>query len=465
MRRLPEDVVAEIFLASLPLDRNAAMSESASPLLLCRVSRGWRTLAFATPQLWASLHVVDRSTSSQRLRLNEAVDRWLSKSGALPLSISVFGSSDTPTEKSVILETVMRYSSRWSRMRFKLWSASSFEPLAALAAVDLPILETIVVDHGILVNRPGEERKWNINSLFQARSLRNMASTMYIPVALPFIQLRRLSYGLAAGTADPSDTYIDTPAALEMLRQCPSLETCNISIYGFGQPPVPQSLPPPCRMESLSHLSVLDSQWGGTESYFFSSLELPRLQSLEYQGGLPGFVMFAFEPLLTPTNQLQRLVLNIPTPNEALLNCLSLVPTLRELWIRQRQFHHGDPIDPPNDAAFWSALTPTAQNLHEVLCPQLQIVTFTGFGGLSDNTVLQLIQSRTGLHSPTIARLTKAHIQFHRGMQEDIAQELRPQIANGLDLSLRYIPPPSPDHSPLHGNISYTEREVLSDNW
>ncbi|KAJ6561860.1 hypothetical protein B0H19DRAFT_894253, partial [Mycena capillaripes] len=55
-RRLPADVVAEVFAACLPADRNAIMSSAEAPLLLCHVCRAWRTLALSTPRLWASLH-------------------------------------------------------------------------------------------------------------------------------------------------------------------------------------------------------------------------------------------------------------------------------------------------------------------------------------------------------------------------------------------------------------------------
>ncbi|KAJ7830516.1 hypothetical protein B0H14DRAFT_2201338, partial [Mycena olivaceomarginata] len=55
-RRLPPDIVREIFVACLPTDRNAVMSAQEAPLLLCRICSAWRTIALSTPRLWASLH-------------------------------------------------------------------------------------------------------------------------------------------------------------------------------------------------------------------------------------------------------------------------------------------------------------------------------------------------------------------------------------------------------------------------
>jgi hypothetical protein len=56
-RRLPEDIVREIFTASLPSDRHPRMSCESSPLLLCGICHDWRRLALSMPRLWASLHI------------------------------------------------------------------------------------------------------------------------------------------------------------------------------------------------------------------------------------------------------------------------------------------------------------------------------------------------------------------------------------------------------------------------
>ncbi|KAJ7253548.1 hypothetical protein C8J57DRAFT_1722435 [Mycena rebaudengoi] len=57
-RRLPDDVVREIFVASLPANRNCAISFQESPLLLCTICQSWRSLALSTPRIWASIHIV-----------------------------------------------------------------------------------------------------------------------------------------------------------------------------------------------------------------------------------------------------------------------------------------------------------------------------------------------------------------------------------------------------------------------
>ncbi|KAJ7502688.1 hypothetical protein B0H11DRAFT_1672491, partial [Mycena galericulata] len=56
-RRLPQEIVEKIFLACLRTHRNAAMSPTEAPLLLGHICSAWRSIAFALPRLWSSLHI------------------------------------------------------------------------------------------------------------------------------------------------------------------------------------------------------------------------------------------------------------------------------------------------------------------------------------------------------------------------------------------------------------------------
>ncbi|KAJ6561763.1 hypothetical protein B0H19DRAFT_87464 [Mycena capillaripes] len=147
-RRLPEDVVTEIFTACLPADRNAIMSSAEAPLLLCHVCREWRNLAISTPRLWASLHIIAYGNVSKLQQINEATNMWLSRSGVLPLSISIVDYVDVKplTDCSVLVETLVRFSSRWSQLRFKLNAHSFLKPMTALSPADVPILGTLIAN-------------------------------------------------------------------------------------------------------------------------------------------------------------------------------------------------------------------------------------------------------------------------------------------------------------------------------
>ncbi|KAJ6478820.1 hypothetical protein C8R47DRAFT_1219364 [Mycena vitilis] len=58
-RRLPLDILREIFAARLPTHRNCVMSASEAPVLLGRISSAWRAISLSTPQLWARLHIAE----------------------------------------------------------------------------------------------------------------------------------------------------------------------------------------------------------------------------------------------------------------------------------------------------------------------------------------------------------------------------------------------------------------------
>ncbi|KDR68092.1 hypothetical protein GALMADRAFT_78963, partial [Galerina marginata CBS 339.88] len=51
-RRLPDDILREIFHACLPKRLNAAMSNKTAPLIFTLVSRHWREVVLSTPRMW-----------------------------------------------------------------------------------------------------------------------------------------------------------------------------------------------------------------------------------------------------------------------------------------------------------------------------------------------------------------------------------------------------------------------------
>ncbi|KAJ7689791.1 hypothetical protein B0H17DRAFT_1011856 [Mycena rosella] len=50
-------ILGEIFVACLPTTHNALLDPDDAPLLLGCICRHWRSVAYATPLLWSSLHI------------------------------------------------------------------------------------------------------------------------------------------------------------------------------------------------------------------------------------------------------------------------------------------------------------------------------------------------------------------------------------------------------------------------
>jgi hypothetical protein len=92
IRRVPIELLQQIFLFCLPEDRNVCMHASEAPLLLGRVCMRWREIVRETPGMWRSLHVVvppsyEGDTLHEERR--EAVKIWLARSGHLPIRVSL----------------------------------------------------------------------------------------------------------------------------------------------------------------------------------------------------------------------------------------------------------------------------------------------------------------------------------------------------------------------------------------
>ncbi|PPR04606.1 hypothetical protein CVT24_011762 [Panaeolus cyanescens] len=115
VRRLSEDVLEAIFLHCLPVTRNGRPFVSEAPLLLTMVCKKWRIIAYRLLRLWTTLHIpipILYSTLWRKCRFIQhpnvnkwkayrsrthavqlvELEKWLLRSGTLPLSISLSSS-------------------------------------------------------------------------------------------------------------------------------------------------------------------------------------------------------------------------------------------------------------------------------------------------------------------------------------------------------------------------------------
>ncbi|KIJ94521.1 hypothetical protein K443DRAFT_356786 [Laccaria amethystina LaAM-08-1] len=114
IRRLPLDILQEIFTHCLPTEGNPIMSADETPLLLTRICSLWRNAAFSAPRLWSQIHIPvpnshckyfpmfiapeEYSDTVQRVihRRSLVIREWLDRSGACPVDISYY-QVDDPT--------------------------------------------------------------------------------------------------------------------------------------------------------------------------------------------------------------------------------------------------------------------------------------------------------------------------------------------------------------------------------
>ncbi|KAF7294635.1 hypothetical protein MIND_01000100 [Mycena indigotica] len=136
---LPAELLAEIFAHSLP-ELHSSPRIHNSPLLLTRVSRLWHDVALATPVLWATFSTT--FASSKNILPLEIVERWLSRSQNLPLSIYVddsidYESTDPDPHLWAFYEQLCRHAQRWQDVTLNipftlLWRLPIQQPLEML---------------------------------------------------------------------------------------------------------------------------------------------------------------------------------------------------------------------------------------------------------------------------------------------------------------------------------------------
>jgi hypothetical protein len=102
--RLPDEVLSEIFVQSLPEPGDLWFSLKLAPLLLTRVCRRWREVALDMPKLWCEILVrVDGSNCQQAVL---RYDTWLKRSRGLPLALGLRG--DTSNNDASILQRLLQ---------------------------------------------------------------------------------------------------------------------------------------------------------------------------------------------------------------------------------------------------------------------------------------------------------------------------------------------------------------------
>ncbi|KAJ7432006.1 hypothetical protein FB451DRAFT_1090776 [Mycena latifolia] len=464
VRRLPDDVMQEIFIASLPANRNAIMSLAEAPLLLCNICSAWRNLAISTPYLWASLHIAAPATH-RLLQMNYAIDTWLSRSGALPLSISI-ARHHAPGDVSTLIKTLIRFSRRWRHMKFILSSErgsyQSFAALGVLSPDDVPVLATVVIDGLAGWDSPVDDAQYhNLVRFASTPSVHSVALRCTSrPGNLPlrWDHLRRFTFG------GPGTRAIVNRKALGILRQCPDLEACTLTVGDttFGDAPMGQTTNAQMvRLEHLRQLCIIDRL---RTSAFFSKLELPALRSLDYAN--QEMRVLPFLSLLPRTPTLVRLSVKMPhITTIALVEALQLVPGLEELSVYR---------DPTSDLAensgvddpLFALLTPTADGREALLCPRLQRIRLANFGADSGHTLLDFLRARGGNGSLPVARLQSIHLTLPWRMQLDVTVHIQPLVARGLHAVFRYVNSADALYSPSDGVESHdADWEPMSSLW
>ncbi|KAK7025073.1 hypothetical protein R3P38DRAFT_3396062 [Favolaschia claudopus] len=407
IRRIPEDILSEIFFASLPTHRNCVMNASEAPVLLGRICSSWRAVSLTTPRLWAKLHIVeprhDAVNAKVIQRLN-TMKTWLGRSGQCPLSISLHSENfneapsfphaeqagmSAPPPKSLLNELIS-FVGRWKHVKF-VAPRAAFQVLAQLTVTDVPILESVNFSLPNIIHPdvPDRNTDWTRYGIFNGPCVSSFSSSAY-----DFNDSMPLRWHLLTELSS-----LDDEKAWQTLYRCPQLRICELS-----HPPV-----------ELVYLHSLRLESSDMDSLLLTRLIVPNLRKF------------------------------------FLASCISHLDkaTMHHLALRDYEYAVtlGSPFPFDDDILAMFALERESQ----CCCPSLQTLTIQAAHAISDRALQQFVVSRmtmAGTDAPP--SLKRIRVQFHRPMELNIMAGLEPFMDAGLEIETRYMAP-LPTFSPWTG--------------
>ncbi|KAF6753175.1 hypothetical protein DFP72DRAFT_902108 [Ephemerocybe angulata] len=406
LKRLTDDVLSTLFLALLdhPDNRHAKMSNAHPAVVLSHVCRRWRQLALDTASLWTTLRIhlpvlpqvypygarsanphmaahsplveLTRRWEKEVEKILTMTRVWLERSKECTLTIDLLATDVTSQEQDMspkadtsgltaLIEAICDASRRWKVATLRLSTTrftsidSPFRRIFTLAEDDVPLLQdlTFSVDASFGIH-PEEESlipPHRETGMLGGRSLHSVSlGTICVDInTLPirWEQLTDIQFNgyIHAYTPDvfPGGTghglSFDCTQALNLLRLCPRLVNCDLSLVPYSRP-----------LESfgtvsLPHLKSLTLRYSVPGMKFVSCLQAPSLRKLvlpnfldtgipnEHAAESPESSLIAW--LEAYGHQLTEIQFNVSTLTPAgLRSVMNLLPHIKTL----RLDHNGD---------------------------------------------------------------------------------------------------------------------------
>ncbi|KAJ6599303.1 hypothetical protein DFH09DRAFT_1303817 [Mycena vulgaris] len=473
-RRLPRDIIQEIFVACLPTDRNSVIVLSDAPILLGQICSAWRVIALSTPCLWSSLHVVIPGKVDKVRRVSETIKVWLSRSGALPLSITVVMSRtfDDTVSATEIFAALSLFSRRWNNIQFlfALASDSLMESLALIRTEDVPLLENILMcswikDPTAAVPLP----------ILAAPSLRGASINFFghrsvLPIDWHSLTELHLNTGNRSGHTlgfmapdgehMGATTYLSAHSAIVILRCCPNLTTVSLELtHDYSEdihiPDDHTLFGPPVALSKLKSFSVAFPHRRPRDA-FFDALVLPQLQSFEFTGCIGKNLKVPFSSVLKGTSSLIELAISLRRFRlEPILEMLTFTSDITKLKLANLEsMGWGSWFPEENTVLPHEELLNLLASDTGLVCPCLTSIEFDRCTLFSDAGLLKFLKRRLGNEDGTVP-LKKFRAVFTRGRELDLEPDLQLFMGQDVTVSLSYPPayrpPPPQPYSPWEG--------------
>ncbi|KAK7005946.1 hypothetical protein R3P38DRAFT_2647635 [Favolaschia claudopus] len=424
-RRLPPDILQEIFIACLPTTRNAVMSAQEAPLLLCRICRQWRAVALSTPRLWSYLHLSAGFISAVDARLS-AVSQWLQRAAACPITLSLshedwnYYRSGLPT----LFEILADFAPRYRVLELLHLNHDNVRELADIRPTSLEVLKFTgklsVLSQLPLVAAP-KLRAVTIRSQSSERLDNDI-----LPLPLVWAQLTHIT--LSSRSIGPGYDF-SLRTLLQLFGRCPALQSFRLSDASLdGAVDHPADLITLPSLESLviSHSLVAPSAL----IHFLELVSMPQLNHFHFpvrvaQGPATESASFFLVPLSSSSPHLSTLAIWLACMSrQSLLATLESFPALTTLIIFDRC---------PSATDFMNLLTPPNM-ASDLLCPALQELELKQCRILPKSALDSFLDRRAG----RLRRLSiDTSLQGLRGPDLMSEEEIQAHRARGVRISFQ----------------------------
>ncbi|KAJ6508566.1 hypothetical protein C8R45DRAFT_967829 [Mycena sanguinolenta] len=428
MRHIPQDILLEIFFACLPSEHNAVIDPAEAPLLFGRVSRHWRSVVYATPVLWSSIHIppLDYLNTPPHIvrRFEAIIQAWFERSATCPLSVSLSDfrnqADSMPNPETHPLRLHILAVSQRLRYLALYGNAELLRPILQLGPADLPLLRTFRIK--TLSQTPGS------TNIFELPTLEEVALAMAIdPLSLPLRWSKLTKLRLECDvywTDDGPERGLEIDGALEVLRKCPNLEWCQLRVTKPSEySGLASSLPPII----LPQLYTLVFSGQAFQFHNWINLVAPNLRSLRIGAfGLPPSFSRIHHGRLIVDMDFTRF-----TSMASMVEFLQSFPTICCLRLVASSYHP--------ELMFLDHEFMALFGLLHSLCPVLTDIEIVvpPSAKVSDAAVLDFIKTRMTTPDP----LQRFQAHFNRRMDLDIMPELQSFISDGLQVTLEYPRP------------------------
>ncbi|KAJ6501200.1 hypothetical protein C8R47DRAFT_970627 [Mycena vitilis] len=425
VRRVPPELVCEIFSWTLPRERQIRLGiVTQPPWYLGHISRSWRNIAVDLPTLWSSVDIYHSEHLPHSMASPlEMIQTQLIRSVNAPLHVNFRWCIDEPVDAPLFFDAILPHSNRWKSLHF-ICSQGCYNPLSHLlqpARGRLDRLEKLElrVSDGPSAFLPLHNDIFSVAPRLRHVILNDIDYPNFsLPLIIPWEQI--MHYRGAVSVQELAD----------VLRSAPNLIG---GAFWVGHPDVEV---PSIAPITLPHLRQLYIEQGG----FLNNLTTPNLEHLTGDAAGPIFSL-----VQRSRCALSTLVLTQHIRPDLLLPLLKHIPSLERLLVHNSNSMHPNLSD--NDLILKAM---TVSGSADDLCPNLTYLAyFSPFASraFSSSVFLSMIRSR---------------LRPERGCQLSALRFVCPRASVGSILLIRTLRSEGLDAIIVHAIHAFMDKALYS---